>query len=148
MCRSKRACMVCHKQEYKHRSCWNNLWTHETCPILFTLAVDEVKYIGKEHVLHMIKLVHLSMPGYIVKALQWFGHEHPRWLQILPILMLHQQREKAQYIEIEQPLIHYLIVGFSLLFWRNHQKVWVMRVIAHLTLDAVNLRTTLPCIFH
>jgi hypothetical protein len=77
------------------------LWTHETHTILFTLVVDdfEVKYVGKEHVLHLInilkqhyeiseewtgtkyigitfewdytnKMVHLSMPGYISKALQ------------------------------------------------------------------------------
>jgi hypothetical protein len=66
-----------------------------------------VKYVGKEHAMHLISIlkvhykisedwlgskyigitldwdfcnrrVHLSMPGYITKALQRFGHERPR----------------------------------------------------------------------
>jgi hypothetical protein len=66
-----------------------------------------VKYVGKEHAMHLISIlnehyeisedwssskyigitfdwdyqnrrVHLSMPGYITKVLQRFGHEHPR----------------------------------------------------------------------
>ena len=72
-----------------------------------------VKYVGKEHAMHLInilkqdyeisedwtgnkyigitfdwdyinKRVHLSMPGYIEKALQRFGHERPRRLQFSP----------------------------------------------------------------
>ena len=75
-------------------------WKHEWCPISFTLVVDGfgVKYIGKEHVMHLIKVlkehyeveedwegkqylgitldwdyknheVHLSMPEYVEHAL-------------------------------------------------------------------------------
>jgi hypothetical protein len=69
-----------------------------------------VKYVGKEHAMHLLSIlkqhyeisedwtgskyfgitfewdyrncrVHLSMPGYISKALQQFGHEQPRKLQ-------------------------------------------------------------------
>ena len=72
-----------------------------------------VKYVGKEHATHLISIlkqfyeisedwtgskyigitfdwdyvngrVHLSMPGYISKALQRFGHERPRRLQKSP----------------------------------------------------------------
>ncbi len=46
--------------------------------------------------------VHLSMPGYITKALTWFGHEHPRWLQNLPHQhVAHTYRAKAQYVALE-----------------------------------------------
>ena len=81
------------------------LWAHKTRPITFTFVVDDigVKYIGKEHALHLkhvleahykvsadwtgsryigINLdwdyvcckVHLSMPGYKEKALCHFHH--------------------------------------------------------------------------
>ena len=72
-----------------------------------------IKYVGKENVVHLIetlkkhytiskdwgenknvgltldwdykgKLVHLSMPGYIEKALKRFGHERPRKRQDQP----------------------------------------------------------------
>ncbi len=35
------------------------LWTHEWCPIAFTLVVDNlgVKYIGEEHAQHLLKMV-------------------------------------------------------------------------------------------
>ncbi len=35
------------------------LWTHKTQPILFTLVVDDfgVKYIGKEHAMHLISIL-------------------------------------------------------------------------------------------
>jgi hypothetical protein len=83
-------------------------WKHEWRPISFTLVVDNfgVKYIGKEHVLHLIKVlkehyeveedwggtrylgitldwdykcnkVHLPMPEYIEQALAHFGHPIP-----------------------------------------------------------------------
>jgi hypothetical protein len=83
---------------------WKNKWR----PISFTLVVDDfgVKYIGKEHVLHLIKVlkehykaeedwgstrylgitldwdykchkVHLSMPEYVEQALEHFGHPIP-----------------------------------------------------------------------
>jgi hypothetical protein len=82
------------------------LWTHDTWPIHFTLVVDDfgVKYVGKEHALHLYKVleahykltcdwtgqrcigitldwdykwrqVHLSMQGYVKKALKQFCHE-------------------------------------------------------------------------
>ena len=84
------------------------LWTHTTRPIAFTLVVDDfgVKYIGKEHALHLKSVieehykcsanwsgnryigitidwdyanrkVHLSMPGYTEKALKQFQHHKP-----------------------------------------------------------------------
>ncbi len=77
-------------------------------PINFTLVLDDfgVKYIGKEHVHHLLQVrrqdykieedwegthyleitldwdytkckVHLSMPGYVEKALAQFGHQVP-----------------------------------------------------------------------
>ena len=85
------------------------LWAHAMWPISFTLTVDDfgVKYVGKEHALHLIQTlkrdyeifedwtgskyigitfdwdykhcrVHLSMPGYIEKALQHFQPAKPR----------------------------------------------------------------------
>ncbi len=83
-------------------------WKHTWCPINFTLVVDDfgVKYIGKEHVHHLLQVlrqdyeieedwegtrylgitldwdytkykVHLSMPGYVEKAQARFGHQVP-----------------------------------------------------------------------
>jgi hypothetical protein len=109
------------------------LWTHEKRPISFTLVVDDfgVKYVGKEHVLHLISIlkqfyeisedwsgskyigitfdwdyanrrVHLSMPGYISKALQRFGHERPRQLQNSPHPHIAPSYgAKAQFVEPE-----------------------------------------------
>jgi hypothetical protein len=76
-----------------------------------------VKYVGKEHAMHLINIlketyeilegwwgskyvgstfywdyanrrVHLSMPGYINKALQRFAHERPQRLQNSPVNMI------------------------------------------------------------
>ena len=86
-----------------------------------------VKYVGKENAMHLIsilkqhyeisedwtgskyigitfdwdyanKRVHLSMPGYISKALQRFGHEMRgrEDCRILPILTLHQHTEQRR----------------------------------------------------
>ena len=83
-------------------------WKHTWRPISFTLVMDDfgVKYIGKEHVHHLLQVlrqdyeieedwegthylgitldwdytkreVHLSMPGYIEKALARFHHQVP-----------------------------------------------------------------------
>jgi hypothetical protein len=83
-------------------------WKHEWRPISSTLVVDDfgVKYIGKEHVMHLIKSlkehyeveedwegrrylgitldwdykkheVHLSMPDYVERALVRFDHPTP-----------------------------------------------------------------------
>jgi hypothetical protein len=90
-----------------------------------------VKYVGKEHAMHLIsilkqsyeisedwtgskyigiifdwdytnKRVHLSMPGYISKALQRFGHEHPRRPQNSPHPhVAPTYGAKAQYVEPE-----------------------------------------------
>jgi len=94
-----------------------------------------VKYVGKEHAMHLInilkshyeisedwtgnkyigitfdwdyanKRVHLSMPGYISKALQRFGHERPRRLQNSPHPhVTPTYGAKAQYVEEETPSI-------------------------------------------
>jgi hypothetical protein len=89
------------KHGYSQSKAVPGLWTHKTQPISFTLVVNDfrVKYIGKEHEMHLIRLlkqyykisedwtgskyigitfdwdyhnrrVHLSIPGYISKALQ------------------------------------------------------------------------------
>ena len=90
------------------------LWVHKWRPISFTLVVDDfgVKYVGEEHVHHLISAlkdyaittdwkgekyigltldwdydrreVHLSMPGYVGKARKEFGHEMPTRRQDLP----------------------------------------------------------------
>jgi hypothetical protein len=90
-----------------------------------------VKYVGKEHAMHLISIlkqfyeisedwtgskyigitfdwdyakrrVHLSMPGYISKALQRFGHERPRRLQNSPHPHIAPTYgAKAQYVEPE-----------------------------------------------
>jgi hypothetical protein len=83
-------------------------WKHEWCPISFTLVVDDfgIKYIGKEHVMHLIKVLkehykveedwegkqylgitldwdyknpkaHLSMPEHVECALARFNHPAP-----------------------------------------------------------------------
>jgi hypothetical protein len=92
-----------------------------------------VKYVGKEHAMHLISIlkqhyeisedwtgskyigitfdwdyhnrrVHLSMPGYISKALQRFGHERPRWLQNSPHPhVAPTYGAKAQYVEPDTP---------------------------------------------
>ena len=113
------------------------LWTHKTCPILFTLVINDfgVKYVGKEHAMHLISIlkqhykiskdwtgskyigvtfewdycncrVHLSMPGYISKALQRFGHKRPCRLQNSPHPhVAPTYGVKAQYVETETPSI-------------------------------------------
>ncbi len=91
---------------YRQSKLMPGLWTHDTQPIQFTLVVDDfgVKYVGKEHALHLHKVleahykltcdwtgqryigitldwdckqrqVHLSMLGYVKKALKQFCHE-------------------------------------------------------------------------
>ncbi len=91
---------------YRQSKLIPRLWAHDTWPIQFTLVVDDfgVKYVGKEHALHLHKVleahyklacdwigqryigitlnwdykqrqVHLSMPGYVMKALKQFHHE-------------------------------------------------------------------------
>ncbi|KAL7475242.1 hypothetical protein ACHAW6_003007, partial [Cyclotella cf. meneghiniana] len=67
------------------------LWTHDWCPIQFTLVVNDfgVKYVGDEHPQHLLQAlpeyyqldwdyakpqVHLSMSEYVDKALQQFQH--------------------------------------------------------------------------
>jgi hypothetical protein len=39
-----------------------SLWKHSTCPILFTLVVDDfgVKYAGKEHMDHLIECINMK----------------------------------------------------------------------------------------
>jgi hypothetical protein len=91
-------------------------WKHEWRPISFALVVVDdfgVKYVGREHVHHLIKVlesdyeieveweetqhlgitldwdykkhqVHLSMLGYVEQALVRFGHKIPKILQHQP----------------------------------------------------------------
>ncbi|KAL7474454.1 hypothetical protein ACHAW6_000428 [Cyclotella cf. meneghiniana] len=77
------------------------LWTHEWHPIQFTLVVDDFafKYIGGEHLQQLLlvlqehykldwdyakRQVHLSMLGYVDKALQQFQHAKPQAPQNTP----------------------------------------------------------------
>jgi len=92
-----------------------------------------VKYVGREHVIHLIDIlkqnyeisedwsgrkyigitfdwdylnrrVHLSMPGYITKALQHFGHEPPKRKQNLPYPhVIPNYGAPVQYVEPEAP---------------------------------------------
>ena len=41
------------------------LWRHKTCPISFTLVVDNVciKYVSKEHVLHLLSILKAKYPA-------------------------------------------------------------------------------------
>ena len=91
-----------------------------------------VKYVGKEHTMHLINIlkesyeisedwwgskyvgitfdwdytnrrVHLSMPGYINKALQHFTHERPQRLQNSPHPhVAPTYRAKVQYVKLEE----------------------------------------------
>jgi len=91
------------------------LWTHQWRPVCFSLVVASfgVKYVGKEHVDHLIDVlgkhyelsqdwagikyagltidwdyskqeVHLSMPGFVEKALARFKHDKPTKSQDQP----------------------------------------------------------------
>ena len=90
---------------YSQSKITHGYWKHDWRPISFTLVLDDigVKYIGKEHVMHLINTlnkdyevkedwdnkryvgitmdwdykkreVHLSMPEYVERALARFGH--------------------------------------------------------------------------
>ena len=96
------------KAGYKQSKLTPGYWKHAWQPISFTLVVDDFKviYIGKEHVMHLIKFlkehyeveedwegrrylgitldwdyqkreVHLSMPDYVERALVRFYHPTP-----------------------------------------------------------------------
>jgi hypothetical protein len=47
------------KHGYLQSKAVPGLWTHKTRPILFTLVVNDfgVKYIGKEHAMHLISIL-------------------------------------------------------------------------------------------
>ena len=107
------------------------LWQHLTCPISFMLVVNDfgVKYIGKEHVDHLIKCikekyeltedwsgdlycgiklhwdyntrtVDISMPGYIKKLLQKYKHKMPINPQHCP----HSHAPKQYGDKVQAPL--------------------------------------------
>eukprot|EP00804_Cyclotella_cryptica_P020246 CCRYP_010926-RA/>CCRYP_010926-RA protein AED:0.42 eAED:0.42 QI:0/0/0/1/0/0/2/0/142 len=71
-----------------------SLWTHKYHPIQFSLMVDDfgVKHVGDDNLQHLIDVlrkdvhldwyyvnheVHLSIPGYVAKALKCFKHQSP-----------------------------------------------------------------------
>jgi hypothetical protein len=103
------------KVRYSQSKTTPGYWKHDWCPISFTLVVNDfcVKYIGQEHVMHLIKTlkeyykveedwggtrylgvtldwdykkneVHLSMPEYVEQALIQFNHPIPDKLQHQP----------------------------------------------------------------
>ncbi len=100
---------------YKEHVNTPGLWYHETCPILFTLSVDDfgIKYVNRadeEHLLTSLQATYkltadwtgdlycgialgwdynkryvvISMPGYVKKKLQEYGHAVPNQLQRCP----------------------------------------------------------------
>ncbi len=116
-----------HLLPHRYFKCPNTpgLWKHATHPILFTLVADNfgVKYVGKEHVDHLIKCIKMkykhtkewvgdlycgiklnwdyptctldiSMPGYITKLLQKYKHCIPSKPQRCPCSVLSKQYGK------------------------------------------------------
>ena len=100
------------KHGYSQSKITPGLWKHEWHPVWFSLVVDDfgVKYIGKEHVQHLLQMVqkyykcsfepegerycgltikwdhpgkkvHISMPLYLENALKRFQHPPPIVLQ-------------------------------------------------------------------
>eukprot|EP00804_Cyclotella_cryptica_P025870 CCRYP_002727-RH/>CCRYP_002727-RH protein AED:0.35 eAED:0.35 QI:0/0/0/1/0/0/2/0/354 len=80
----------------------SSLWCHNQRPIQFSLVVDDfgIKYTGREHVNHLLTIlkehytldwdyakwqVHLSMPGYVAKALKQFNHPKSTTPQHAPL---------------------------------------------------------------
>jgi hypothetical protein len=47
------------KDGYRHMQHTRGLWTHDTCPISFSLVIDDfgVKYIGREHAEHLMACI-------------------------------------------------------------------------------------------
>jgi hypothetical protein len=107
------------------------LWYHESCPIMFTLVVDNfgVKYVCKEDVQHLItsiktdytitedwtrnlycgiqldwdykkRMVDISLPGYVKKKLQEYGHVMKFRIQTCP----YQPEPKIFGTEVQTPL--------------------------------------------
>jgi hypothetical protein len=62
------------KRGYRQSKLVPGLWRHDTCPIQFTLVVDDfgVKYVGKEHALH---LKHVLEEHYQLTC-DWDGHQY------------------------------------------------------------------------
>jgi hypothetical protein len=100
------------KHGYRQSQTTPGLWKHDTCPISFSLAVNNfgVKYVGEENAQHLLdtvrqyckcsckwegeqycgltikwdykdKKVHVSMSGYVPKALIRFCHPPPIKIQ-------------------------------------------------------------------
>jgi hypothetical protein len=113
---NKKLCRELEPHRYHEHENTPGLWYHKTRPISLTLVVDDfgVKYVGKEHVDHLIaclakskyKLtedwkgnlycgitldwnykegyVEISMPGYIKKKLREYVHIFPKRIQTCP----------------------------------------------------------------
>ncbi|KAL7482106.1 hypothetical protein ACHAW6_007786 [Cyclotella cf. meneghiniana] len=123
------------KHGYFQSTHTRGLWPHKWCPIQFTLVVDdfEMKYAGKDNLQHLTsilqesykisinregsqyngihfdcnyeKRVHLSMPGYVKKALKWFQHQTPSKPQNQPHPHIHQNTEQ-RYNILNQRIQH------------------------------------------
>ncbi len=123
------------KHGYFQNKAVPGLWTRDSRPISFTLVIDDfgIKYVGKEHVLHLLNLlkehyeiavdwtgnkfigltmdwdypsqkVHILIPGYIEKALTCFGHKRPKRKQNSPHKHIAPiYGTRAQYVEPENP---------------------------------------------
>eukprot|EP00957_Ditylum_brightwellii_P030420 2304081-Ditylum_brightwellii.AAC.1 len=95
----KQAAILAYKELKEHLSLHgyapipnsNGLWKHKTCPTMFALCVNDfgVNYYNKEDANHLIGhynkgYVDVSMPGYVLKALEKFQHEKPKFPQFAP----------------------------------------------------------------
>eukprot|EP00804_Cyclotella_cryptica_P021211 CCRYP_001507-RA/>CCRYP_001507-RA protein AED:0.26 eAED:0.26 QI:0/0/0/1/0/0/2/0/218 len=97
------------------------LWSHIWCTIQFTLVVDDfsIKYVGQEHPQHLLSVlqehckvnwdyakrgVHLSMPGYVEKALRQFQHSKPKTPQKMRPFPLHPSNMAPERNTPKHPL--------------------------------------------
>ena len=64
------------KHSYRQSTTTPGLWTHDTCPISFTLAVDNfgVKYVGEEKAKHLLDAVRQNYKC----SCEWKGERYCR----------------------------------------------------------------------
>ncbi len=62
------------KHGYRQSKTMRGLWTHDTCPICFSLVVDNfgVKYVGEEHAQHLLSV----MQKYYKCSCDWEGEQY------------------------------------------------------------------------
>eukprot|EP00957_Ditylum_brightwellii_P086956 6618954-Ditylum_brightwellii.AAC.1 len=118
ICGLKQAAILAYKQlveilsthRYSPIRGTNGLWKHKERATVFSLCVDNfgVKYFNKQDADHLIEgHVDVSMPGYILKALEKFQYKALKYLQQAP----HQWNKpvyghKIQYMKAPDISIH------------------------------------------